>query len=88
MAQEAGLVFTPHTWGNGIGLMANIHLAAGIADSPYLEFPYDPPEWPVERRDFMLAEPIRVDAQGWIDLSERPGLGLALDEDVLKGTKV
>jgi L-alanine-DL-glutamate epimerase-like enolase superfamily enzyme len=88
MAQEAGLAFTPHTWGNGIGLMANIHLAAGIAGSPYLEFPYDPPEWTPERRDFMFSDPITVDSEGWITLSDRPGLGLTLDDDVLKRTRV
>ena len=88
MAQEAGLVFTPHTWGNGIGLMANIHLAAGIAGSPCLEFPYDPPEWTPERRDFMFSDPITVDSEGWITLSDRPGLGLTLDDDVLKRTRV
>ena len=25
----AGKLFTPHTWGNGIGLLANMHLTAG-----------------------------------------------------------
>ena len=53
-----GLAFTPHTWTNGIGLLANLHLSAGIGGGPYLEFPYDPPGWTPERRDFMLAEPI------------------------------
>ena len=64
MAQEHNLVFTPHTWGNGIGLAANAHLAAGLADCPFLEFPYDPPEWSLERRDFMLTEPLQADARG------------------------
>ena len=41
----AGKVFTPHTWGNGIGLLANAHLTAGTVDAPFLEFPFDPPEW-------------------------------------------
>ncbi len=51
--------FTPHTWTNGIGLLANLHVAAGVGGGPFLEFPYDPPGWTPERRDFMLAEPIR-----------------------------
>ena len=25
----AGKLFTPHTWGNGIGVLANLHLVAG-----------------------------------------------------------
>jgi L-alanine-DL-glutamate epimerase-like enolase superfamily enzyme len=88
MAQEAGLVFTPHTWTNGIGVIANAHLAAGLAGSPFLEFPYDPPEWGTDRRDYMLAEPLEVDAQGWITLNDRPGLGLDLDETRLAATRI
>ena len=87
MAQEHNLVFTPHTWGNGIGVIANAHLAAGLADVPYLEFPYDPPEWSIERRDFPLRTACDVDADGWINLSEAPGMGFALDEDVLARTR-
>ena len=43
MAQEHNLVFTPHTWTNGMGVVANAHLTAGLCDAPFLEFPYDPP---------------------------------------------
>ena len=82
----AGRIFTPHTWGNGIGLRANAHLTAGTVGAPFLEFPFDPPEWTTERRDFLLAEPVEVDEGGWITLSDRPGLGLTLDEEVLART--
>src|SRR5215472_11233084 len=37
--------FTPHTWTNGLGLMANLHVVAGVGGGPYVEFPYDPPGW-------------------------------------------
>lgn len=87
-AVDAGLVFTPHTWSNGLGFVANAHLAAGAGNPPYLEFPYDPPEWSVERRDFILAEPIQVPADGLLVLSEEPGLGVALDEDRLAATRI
>ena len=87
-ARAAGLAFTPHTWGNGIGLIANAHLAAGIAEAPYLEFPFDPPDWSAARRDFMLGEPIEPPDGGvWI-LPDRPGLGLTLDEDRLRATRL
>ena len=88
MAQEHNLMFTPHTWTNGMGVTANAHLVAGMSDAPFLEFPYDPPEWGFERRDFMMAEPLRVDAQGCIVLSAMPGMGYEVDEDMLAQTRV
>ncbi|MBA2315839.1 MAG: mandelate racemase/muconate lactonizing enzyme family protein [Chloroflexi bacterium] len=76
--------FTPHTWTNGIGLLANLHVAAGVGGGPFLEFPYDPPGWTVERRDFMLAEPLRADADGTLRVSGRPGLGITLDDHAIR----
>jgi L-alanine-DL-glutamate epimerase-like enolase superfamily enzyme len=88
MAREHGLAFTPHTWGDGLAVVANVHLAAGLAGSAYVEFPYDPPEWSLERRDFILAQPFHAGADGWLDLSDRPGLGVELDEGRLAHTKI
>jgi D-galactarolactone cycloisomerase len=78
-----GHFFTPHTWTNGIGLLANLHLTAGVGGGPYLEFPYDPPGWTPERRDFMLAGPVRVDAEGFLTVPDRPGLGFELADGLL-----
>ena len=75
--------FTPHTWTNGIGLLANLHVCAGVGGGPYLEFPYDPPGWTLERRDFMLAEPVTLDAEGMLRVPAAPGLGVALDEEAI-----
>jgi L-alanine-DL-glutamate epimerase-like enolase superfamily enzyme len=75
--------FTPHTWTNGFGLLANLHVAAGVGGGPFLEFPYDPPGWTVERRDFFLAEPLRIGPDGCLSVPVRPGLGAVLDEDKL-----
>ena len=84
---DAGKIFTPHTWGNGIGLTANLHLTAGTVGAPFIEFPFDPPEWSTARRDFILTETVEVDGDGWITLSDRPGLGIELDEEVLASTR-
>jgi D-galactarolactone cycloisomerase len=77
----AGLWFTPHTWTNGIGLLANLHLTAGVGGGPFLELPFDPPGWTPERRDFMLAEPLRPNADGFLAVPDGPGLGIELDDD-------
>ena len=73
-----GLVFTPHTWTNGIGLLANLHLTAGVGGGPFLEYPYDPPGWTPERRDFMLAAPTVPDADGYLAVPDASGLGIEL----------
>lgn len=80
--------FTPHTWTNGIGLLANLHVVAGIGGGPYLEYPYDPPGWTPARRDFMLAEPIGIDADGCLPVPDRPGIGAVLDEDAVARWRV
>jgi len=76
--------FTPHTWTNGIGLLANLHVAAGVGGGPFIEVPYDPPGWNAERRDFMLAEPVRPGPDGILHVPSTPGLGIVLDEAAVR----
>jgi L-alanine-DL-glutamate epimerase-like enolase superfamily enzyme len=76
--------FSPHTWTNGLGLLANLHVAAGVGGGPYLEFPYDPPGWTQQRRDFFLAEPLMIEAEtGCLRVPQAPGLGTDIDEDLV-----
>jgi L-alanine-DL-glutamate epimerase-like enolase superfamily enzyme len=83
LALLRGRWFTPHTWTNGLGLLANLHLAAGVGGGPYIEFPWDPPGWTARRRDFFLAEPVRIDADGCLAVPEAPGLGATIDESAV-----
>jgi D-galactarolactone cycloisomerase len=75
--------FTPHTWTNGIGLLANLHVCCGVGGGPLIEFPYDPPGWTPDRRDFMLASPVTVDGDGFLVVPSAPGLGFELDEEAV-----
>ncbi|MGK3206349.1 mandelate racemase/muconate lactonizing enzyme family protein [Amycolatopsis sp. MEPSY49] len=75
--------FTPHSWTNGIGVLANLHVSAGVGGGPYFEFPWDPPGWTPERRDFMLAEPLMIRPSGDLEVPARPGLGVELDEEAV-----
>lgn len=77
-ASARGLIFSPHTWGNGIGLMANLHLTAGTVGTPFIEYPFDPPQWTPERRDFVLSRTIDIDENGYLVLPDAPGLGIEL----------
>lgn len=87
LAEAHGLVFTPHTWTNGMGLVANAHLVAGLGCAPFLEFPYDPPQWSLERRDFPMAAPFAAQ-DGWLTLTDAPGMGYQVDEERLAHTRI
>lgn len=76
--------FTPHTWTNGLGLLANLHVCAGIGGGPYLEFPYDPSGgWTPRHRDFFLTTALMPDQQGCLPVPTRPGLGADIDEEAV-----
>ncbi|WP_017185427.1 enolase C-terminal domain-like protein [Alkalibacillus haloalkaliphilus] len=83
LVQGSGHIFSPHTWSNGIGLLANLHLSVAISDCPYIEFPYDPPAWTNERRDFVLKETVKPNGHGELIMSDKPGLGFELDDTAL-----
>ncbi|MDY6916364.1 MAG: mandelate racemase/muconate lactonizing enzyme family protein [Chloroflexota bacterium] len=79
MAESYNLEFSPHTWTNGLGLVANLQLMASAPNCPYCEYPFEPPGWVPEARDFMLSEPLLVDSEGYISVPQKPGLGIELD---------
>ncbi|MGW1682037.1 mandelate racemase/muconate lactonizing enzyme family protein [Saccharopolyspora sp. NPDC002376] len=81
-AELSGVDVVPHTWGNGLGMLVHLHLAASLTNCEYLEFPHDPPSGlNAAARDQMLAEPLTIDETGHVQVPERPGFGFVLDED-------
>lgn len=84
LAEAAHRLIVPHTWGNGMGLLANLHLAAAVPNCPWLEFPHDPPSgFTAKARDCMLAESLWIDAEGRVAVPDRPGFGFVLDEEAV-----
>jgi L-alanine-DL-glutamate epimerase-like enolase superfamily enzyme len=81
--RNAGAMYSPHTWGDGVVLLANLQVAAACANAPFLEYPYDPPAWTPERRDFMLKSPT-IARGGYVELSDAPGLGAEVDWDAIE----
>jgi D-galactarolactone cycloisomerase len=84
LCREEGLLFTPHSWSNGIGFIVNAHImaASGFAGELPFEYPLCPPGWTVEARDVVLVEPWRH-AKGWLEMPQSPGLGIEIDEKQL-----
>ncbi len=85
LCREHGLVYTPHTWTNGIGFAVNLqlHAASGFADQKPLEYPFNPPGWTIEARDAILEEPF-VHHQGKLNLPVAPGLGFQINRQTLR----
>ncbi|WP_435346872.1 mandelate racemase/muconate lactonizing enzyme family protein [Haloarchaeobius sp. HRN-SO-5] len=79
-AAERNVAFVPHTWTNGIGFAANLHVMAAVG-SPWCEFPLEPP-WTPAVRDFMLTETLDHE-DGYVRPPDGPGLGVELDAEVL-----
>jgi D-arabinonate dehydratase len=75
LAQAHHLAVAPHAFASAVTLAASLHFAASIPNALVLEFDQNPNGL----RDELLKEPIGIDRDGMIRLTERPGLGVELD---------
>ena len=87
-ADQSSILWSPHTWSTGYGLVANLHVALALSTAGFIEVPYDPPGWSPARRDFMLPEPLEIADDGTISPPAGPGLGVEPDFDVLERWRV
>jgi L-alanine-DL-glutamate epimerase-like enolase superfamily enzyme len=82
MAEEYGVPMAMHFAGTPISCMANVHCAAATQNFLALEnHSLDVPWWS------SLAEEgakTPIVSHGWIDVPDRPGLGVTLNEDVVR----
>jgi D-galactarolactone cycloisomerase len=88
LAELHGRTWSPHTWSNGYGLLANLHLALAVSGCPYVEVPYDPPPLGAAQRDWLLPAPLQIGADGYIAPPAGPGLGVIPDFDALEQWRV
>jgi L-alanine-DL-glutamate epimerase-like enolase superfamily enzyme len=88
LADANGADWSPHTWSNGYGLVANLHAACAFSAYGYVEVPFDPPAWSAERRDWLLPAPVEIAADGTIAPPPGPGLGIEPDLDALEQWRV
>ena len=80
MAEIYSMPFAPHNVSSPIGSMASAHVCATIPNFLVLEF-----HW--TKRDYwktIIAEKRDIIKDGFIELSDAPGIGVTLDEEVAK----
>jgi len=88
LAEGLGRAWSPHTWSNGYGLVANLQAACGFSNYRFVEVPYDPPAWSAERRDWMLPEVLDISADGTVAPPAGPGLGVEPDLEALERWRI
>jgi L-alanine-DL-glutamate epimerase-like enolase superfamily enzyme len=82
---ERPVVYTPHTWTNGLGFALNLQLFGLVAPSErgLLELPYDV-EWEPHQWAPFIKGGFRREADGTVAIPDAPGLGVELDWGVLE----
>jgi L-alanine-DL-glutamate epimerase-like enolase superfamily enzyme len=82
MAEKYGVPMVLHFAGTPVGCMASVHCAAATQNFLTLEnHSLDVPWW-----SSMVEEGVKTPIvnHGWIEVPDRPGLGVTLDEDVVR----
>ena len=84
LAEVMNLPLAPHIHGSAVAVAAAVHLLAAVRNGSMAEMVF-----PAHRlMTDLVREPLLVGADGMIELSERPGLGIELDSSVLKAYRV
>ena len=78
MAQENGVRFIPHGWNTALGLAADLHLASAFHDTDLVEYISGSPYV-----DELTLEGFQLDADGYLPIPDRPGLGFTLNPDAV-----
>jgi D-galactarolactone cycloisomerase len=79
MAYDHNILYVPHGWNTALGLAADLHLTAAVPVARYVEF-----LTPSPYMDELITAPFRPDADGYLHVPEKPGLGVELNRDALK----
>ena len=78
MADDFGVKYVGHGWNTALGVAADLQMASAFPDADLVEFIGGSPYV-----DGILAEPFKLDQDGWLEIPDRPGLGVTIDRDKL-----
>jgi len=91
MANTFGVEIVPHSWGTGVALHAAMHLIANLDIIPgrmYQSTPWMELDRTENALRDVLTEPLIVPEKGLLQVPDKPGLGVDVNEEVLKEFKV
>lgn len=79
MAADAGQSWNAHAWSSALDTAASLHLCASSSNVLVLELKPEPS--PMQHE--LVSDPIEM-RDGWIDVRDAPGLGVTVDEAVVR----
>ncbi len=82
MAAERGVRCIPHAWKTGLTVAATRHFAAAVPNCPYTEF-FHHDFFPSFLRSKLVGPEAEVHNGQWT-LPDKPGLGIDLNDDIMK----
>lgn len=80
LASAFNLLCIPHSYASQISLVTCLHFLASLPNGGYLELGQDDNSL----RDALAKPAVTIDKDGYVTLPERPGLGLEIDERMLR----
>ncbi len=83
LAHDRGRQYVPHCWKTNISFAANMNVVASTINAPYVEFPI----MPGQIRNKLTNEMFKIDSSGRIELPDRPGLGVTLNEEFVEANR-
>jgi D-galactarolactone cycloisomerase len=91
LASTYGVLTVPHVWGSGVAVAAALHALATVPPTPFTYAPVPLQNEPVIEfdrtrnplRDDLLTENFALEG-GYLQVPRGPGLGITIDEDVLR----
>jgi L-alanine-DL-glutamate epimerase-like enolase superfamily enzyme len=82
-AWDHNVSMVSHGWNTAVGLAADLQLAAAMPIAHFVEY-----LTPCEYIENLTVEPFEIDAEGFLKIPDRPGLGIELDHEKLKRFRV
>ncbi|MBL9123554.1 MAG: mandelate racemase/muconate lactonizing enzyme family protein [Planctomycetaceae bacterium] len=77
-AYDHNVGFVSHGWNTGVGVAADLQLAAAIPVARFVEY-----LTPAAYIEEILTEPFQLDAEGFLPIPQKPGLGIEIDRAAL-----
>jgi L-alanine-DL-glutamate epimerase-like enolase superfamily enzyme len=78
-AYDHAVLFVPHGWNTAVGLAADLQLVAAVPTARWVEY-----ITPAPYIEDLVTEPFRLDAEGFLTIPDRPGLGVAWNAEGIR----